>query len=421
MKADTGDRFEQNLATYVDWRNRPRIRPTLEHGILAPYWDDLAGFLIQKGYTWYTVRRVIEISKPLAAFAERLGVSDVTGLTDDVILRFREARPRNENRRCLRLLLLFLTARGLMVRADLPTSTGLDVIDQYLAFLHEHRGTSQRTARNHRPHVEALLSGLDNRDAVRKLRDLTGPEIQSFVTRRAGELSRGGCKMMCATIRTFLRFLFLRGYTPLDLVSAVPVIPSFRQDRLPIAISTDAIQRILSAVDRSTTIGRRDYAMLLLLATYGLRSGQLCAIRLDDIDWRRQLLRIPGAKGGQDLTYPLHSGVGEAIVDYLRNGRPVGYPFREVFLRVRAPVGPLRGVLTNEIKRYVHKAGVQPPSLGSRAWRHACATRMLENGQSLKTIRHVLGHSSIETTFIYTKIDLGALRHAALDWPEVLA
>jgi integrase len=225
---------------------------------------------------------------------------------------------------------------------------------------------------------------------------------------------------MCAAIRMFLRFLFLRGYTSLDLAFAVPVIPTFKLERLPTAISTDAIVRILAAVDRSTPVGRRDYAMLLLLATYGLRAGQLCALRLDDIDWRQQLLRIPGAKGGRDAIYPLRPAPGEAIIDYLRHSRPVGWPFRQLFLRVRAPIGPLQGVLANIIKPYARRAGVEVPSFGSHAWRHACATRMLTKGQSLKTIRHMLGHGSIETTFIYTKIDLGALRQAALEWPEVL-
>jgi integrase len=224
---------------------------------------------------------------------------------------------------------------------------------------------------------------------------------------------------MCAAIRTFLRFTYLRGYTIHALVSAVPVIPSFRLERLPTAISTDAIERLLAAVDRSTPLGRRDYAMLLVLAVYGVRACQLSALRLDDIDWRRELLRVPGAKGGRDVDYPLHPAVGEAIVDYLRHGRPVGWSFRQIFLRVRAPIGPLRGVLANHIKPYARKAGVQPPSFGGQAWRHACATRLLEKGQSLKTIRHMLGHSSLETTFIYTKVDVGALREAALEWPEV--
>ena len=423
MESSTSDPIERNVANYLSWKKRTRIRPALERSIFAPYWDDLASFLFQKGYTWYTVRRVIEIATPLAAYVAGLGVRDATGLTDDVIRSYSEARPRNENRRCLRLVLLFFRDRGLIADADaLSDSESASAISgEYLAFLRDHRGTSERTARQHWEHVEALLSDLGNGNSTHQLRCLTGPDIQRFIMRHAGALSRDVRKKMCAAIRTFLRFLYMRGYTPLDLVSAVPVIPSFKLERLPTTISTDAIQRILGAVDRSTAIGRRDYAMLLLLATYGLRAGQLCALRLEDIDWRGQLLRIPGAKGSKDHAFPLHPTVGEAMVDYLRNGRPSGYPFREVFLRVRAPIRPLCGVLGNQIKRYADLAGVHPDSLGSHAWRHACATRMLENGHSLKTIRHMLGHASIQTTFIYTKVNLGALRDVALEWPEVPA
>ena len=423
MESNASVQIERNVSNYLSWKKRTRVRPALERSIFAPYWDDLARFLFQQGYTWYVVRRVIEIARPLAAYVAGLGVRDATGLTDDVIRSYSEARPRNENRRCLRLLLLFFRDRGLIAEADTlsASESGDGISGEYLAFLRDHRGTGEQAARQHREHVEALLSYLGNGDSTHQLRCLTGPDIQRFITRRAEALSRGARKSMCAAIRTFLRFLFVRGYTPLDLVSAVPVIPSFKLERLPPTISTAAIHRILSAVDRSTALGRRDYAMLLLLATYGLRAGQLCALRLEDIDWRGQLLRIPGAKGSKDHAYPLHPSVGEAMVDYLRNGRPIGYRFREVFLRVRPPIGPLSGVLRNQIKRYADLAGVQDDCLGSHAWRHACATRMLENGHSLKTIRHMLGHASIQTTFIYTKVNLGALRDVALDWPEVPA
>jgi site-specific recombinase XerD len=422
MQTKTQRRVEQALARYVRWKRRRRIRPTLEQGLFAPYWDDLACFLFKRGYSWYTLRRVIEVAKPLATYAEKqLGVLDVAALSEEVVAGYVEARPRNESRRCLRLLLLFLRDRGIVPPAADPSASArrrYPVVAEFLDFLRDHRGTGQATAERHRRHVEALLSALGGPAPVEELRSLTGADVRRFITSRAGGLSRGQRKAMCAALRTFLRFLFLRGYTSLDLVSAVPILPSFKLERLPTAISTDAIERILAAVDRSTPVGRRDYAMLLLLATYGLRAGQLCALRLDDIDWRRQLLRIPGAKGGRDAVYPLHPAVGEAIVDYLRHGRPVGWSFRQLFLRVRAPVGPLRGVLANNIEPYARRAGVEVPSLGAHAWRHACATRMLARGQSLKTIRHLLGHRSIETTFIYTKVDLAALRQAALEWPE---
>jgi len=409
------------LKVYSRWRRRRRIARGLAEGVLAGWWDDLASFLLRQGHAWYTVRRVIEISKPFAVWLQSLGVRDASAISDDLVVRYlTHGRRLKEGGRCLGLLLMFLRERRIVPKRkpEARPPRPLAVINEYLDFLGDHRGTSITTAEKHQHHVESLLKELDMRTAKR-LRGLTGAELQRFITRRAAGLSRSGRKVLCAAIRSFLRFLYIRGYTAVDLVSSVPVIPSFKLERLPMPISTEAIERILAAIDRPTAVGKRDYAMLLLLATYGMRAGQLCALRLEDLDWRLNRLRVPGAKGGRDVVLPLRPAVGEAIVDYLKRGRPVGWPFREVFLRTRAPIGPLQGGMTNIIKPYARKAGVEVPSFGSHAWRHACATRMLSKGESLKTIRDVLGHESIQTTFIYTKVDLPALRQAVLEWPEV--
>lgn len=410
------------LRVYGRWRKRRRITRGLADGVLADWWDDLASFLLKRGHAWSTVRRVIAVSKLFALWAQSLGVRDASTISDDLVARYLgSGRRPTEAEKCLRLLMLFLRQRGIVPErkpeSDLPRVPA--VVMEYIEYLRDQRGTGASTAQQHRRHVESLLKASGMRTAKR-LQGLRGAELQRFITQRAAGLSRSGRKVLCAAIRSFLRFLYIRGYTAVDLVSSVPVIPSFKLERLPTAISTEAIEAILAAIDRSTPVGKRDYAMLLLLATYGVRPSQLCALRLEDIDWRLDLLRIPGAKGGRDVLLPLRSVVGKAIVEYLKRGRPVGWPFREVFLRVHAPIGPLQGDLSTIIGGYARKARVEIPSFGSRAWRHACATRMLAKGQSLKTIRDVLGHASIETTFIYTKVDLSVLRQAALEWPEVV-
>jgi len=408
------------LRFYSRWRKRRRIARGLADGALAGWWDDLASFLLKRGYGWDTVRRVIQISKTFAVWAQSLGIHNASAISDELVARYlRSGRRPKKGQKCLEMLMAFLRQHGIVPKrkfeSDPPRS--MMIIDQYLEFLRHQRGTGAITAERHQHYIESFLNAVGRR-TVKRLRGLRGTEIQRFITIRAEALSREGRKKLCAAIRSFLRFLFIGGYTAVDLASSVPVIPSFRLERLPRAISTEAIERILAAINRSTPVGKRDYAMLLLLATYGMRAGQLCALRLEDIDWRMSLLRIPGTKGGRDVLLPLRSAAGEAIVDYLKRGRPVGWPFREVFLGLRAPIGPLRGALSAIIKPYARKAGVEIPSFGSHAWRHACATRMLAKGESLKTIRHVLGHQSIETTFIYTKVDISALRQASLEWPE---
>jgi integrase/recombinase XerD len=408
------------LQVYHRWRRRKRIVPGLSTGVLAPWWDDLASFLVQRGDAWYTVRRTIEVSKSFTAWAEALGFRDITCISEDLVDRYlKSGHCPNDSFRFLRLLLIFLRERKTIpeIKRVLQLSDSPAITEEYLQFLRDHRGIGARTAEQHRRNIDLLLQGFDTH-TVERFRALTGAEIQRFIADRAVRMSRSGRKELCAATRSFLRFLFLRGYTAVDLVSAVPVIPSFKLERLPATIAINAIERILAAINRSSPLGKRDYAMLLLLATYGMRGGQLCSLRIEDIAWRRGVLRIPGAKGGRDVVLPIQSAAGEAIVDYLKRGRPEGWSFRQVFLRVRAPIGPLKGNLANIIRKYARKAGVDLPSSGSHAWRHACAARMLAEGESLKTIRDVLGHRRIDTTFIYTKVDINSLRAAALEWPE---
>jgi integrase len=389
----------------------------LERSILAPYWDGLAEFLIRRGHTWYSVRRVIEIAKPFADHVKTAIAGDPTRLNEALVDDYLKICELREARMCLQRLMLFLYEQGIVKSAkpEVPATPVSPIVEEYRQFLKNHRGIGTATAARHELYVKSLLNALGNGG----LQNLTGSVIQQYITDCAQRLTRPQRKVLCASVRSFLRFLYLRGYISMELASTVPVIPSFKLDRLPRTVSRDTIEKILAAIDRSSPLGQRDYAMLLLVATYGIRAGQLCALCLDDIDWRRQVPRVPGAKAGRDVFLPLLPRVGEAIVDYLRNGRPVGWPFRQLFLRVRPPIGPLGGNLVNIIKPYARKAGVQLPSFGSHAWRHACATRMLSKGQSLKSIRHILGQSSIETTFIYTKVDIDALRQAALEWPEV--
>jgi integrase/recombinase XerD len=262
--------------------------------------------------------------------------------------------------------------------------------------------------------VLSFLAAL-GKDAA--IKDLAAPTVSRFIEARAPALPPSERKKLCSAIRGFLRFLLLRSYLLRDLVSSVPVIPNFRLARVPQAIAKEDIEKILRAVDRSTPVGRRDYAMFLILATYGIRGGQLCALRLEDIEWRRETIRVRAAKGGREVILPLLQPVAEALVDYLRNGRPRGSS-REIFLRVRPPLGPLGGSLGQIIKPYARRAGVKALCVSPRAWRHGFASKMLAHGQPLKNIGDMLGHRSIETTYIYTKVDIEMLRQAALDWPE---
>jgi integrase/recombinase XerD len=186
---------------------------------------------------------------------------------------------------------------------------------------------------------------------------------------------------------------------------------------VPRAIASDQVRRLLAHIDRSTVIGRRDYAVLLLLARLGLRSSEVASLELENIDWKRGLLSVHG-KGGRPNQLPMPTDVGTAIAAYLRRGRPRSVS-RRVFLRVRAPIRGFHstGGIGTIVRRAILGAGIDAPTYGAHQFRHGLATEMLRHGASLAEIGQLLGHRSPETTKIYTKVDLDALRTLALPWP----
>jgi len=354
---------------YVEWKKRPTIGPGLITGLLAPYWDDFVAAMFEQGYSWYSVRRTIEIAKPFAAYAERRGIRRVADLTDEMVDDYLKHRKLREGLKCLRLLLRFLRAKGIVNRIIPPKPPAPLLLEEYRGFLRAHRGISEHTIKAHSAQVQPFLETLGEHADPAGIKDLAASEVSRFVEKRAAVLTSSGRKRMCAALRGFLRFLLLRGYLRRDLGSSVPVIPSFKLAGLPQTLAKEDIKKIIGAVDRSTPLGRRDYAMLLVLATYGIRGGQLCALKLDDIAWRRETLRVRAAKGGREVIVPLLDPVAEALVDYLRNGRP-RVSNREIFLRVRPPLGPLGGSLGQIIKPYARRAGVKVRCVSPRAWRH---------------------------------------------------
>jgi site-specific recombinase XerD len=186
---------------------------------------------------------------------------------------------------------------------------------------------------------------------------------------------------------------------------------------IPRGISTDQVQQLLISIDRNTAMGRRDYAILLLLARLGLRSGEVASLELDDIDWNAGQLSVRG-KSGQRSELPLSTEVGQAIAAYLRRGRPHSTS-RRVFLRAKAPISGFRGAcgVGSIVRHSLQRAGINAPTTGAHQFRHGLATEMLRQGASLGEIGDLLGHRHPQTTKIYTKVDLNALRTLALPWP----
>jgi len=222
---------------------------------------------------------------------------------------------------------------------------------------------------------------------------------------------------MVTALRSFFRFLFRHGEIERDLAGGVPTVPAWRHAELPRYLEGDDVERVVQACNRSTSVGRRDYASLLLLARLGLRASEVIALELDDIDWRAGVLTVRG-KGRYHDRLPLPHDVGEAIAAYLRQDRP-HCTTRRVFIRNKPPHRSFGhpSSISTIVCRALRRAGLQPDLKGAHLLRHSLATGMLRRGASMAEIGQVLRHRVPNTTEIYAKVDMQGLRSLALPWP----
>lgn len=247
---------------------------------------------------------------------------------------------------------------------------------------------------------------------------LASKSIVSYLSKRGSRLKPASTKILASSLRSYFRFLRLHGRCEEDLVLAVPASASWRLASLPPALTDEEVARLLSTFDRRTVAGRRDYAITRCLLDLGLRAREVARLRLEDVDWRKGILRIAGTKSRRDDELPLTAAIGAAIAAYIRRGRPKTTS-REIFLRLRAPVGQrmTRSTIGNLILRAAARAGMETTVNGPRILRHTAATRMLQCGASMKEIADVLRHKCLDTTAIYAKVDLPRLTAVALPWP----
>lgn len=224
----------------------------------------------------------------------------------------------------------------------------------------------------------------------------------------------------CAALRSFLRYLFRERITRRDLSMAVERPRTYRLSDVPRSVAVGDVERTLGMVDRRSVVGRRDYAMLMLLVVYGLRAREVAALTLDDIDWKTTVLHIRGRKAGHAAVYPLAVEVGEAVIDYLQRGRPETSD-RRIFFRTRAPRAAItHRIVSGRARFYLRKAGVEVARPGSHTLRHSCAQRLVDAEFSLKVIGDYLGHRRAASTRIYSKVAIEALREVALGDGEAI-
>jgi site-specific recombinase XerD len=392
-------------------------------GPLAAYIESFAKSLSAQGYARYTIHRQVLLAACFSRWLKQQGVERRRVTSDHpagyLRHRARQLRPCRGDAAALTRFIDFMRGGGAIPAEKLstPRPTAAERVAQaYEQHLREARALARATIVNYAPFIHLFLKDRFGEGRV-TLSRLRASDVVRFVQRQAPHLHRKRAKLMTSALRSFLRYLRYREEITLDLAAAVPVVANWSMSSIPRAIPADQVRQLLASIDRRTAMGRRDYAIVLLLARLGLRSSEVAYLELDDIDWNAGQLTVRG-KSGQRSDLPLPAEVGRAIVAYLRHGRPHSAS-RRVFLRAKAPIrgflGP--GGVGSVVRHALQRAGILAPTYGAHQFRHGLATEMLRGGASLGEIGEVLGHRHPQTTTIYTKVDIEALRSLALPWP----
>jgi site-specific recombinase XerD len=277
----------------------------------------------------------------------------------------------------------------------------------------DERGLRPQSVDHYKHHLGPFEAYLD-RIGCRDVAAISPPILGAFVAESAGHLCPTSVRSRCGVLRVFLRYLHRERLIAKDLSECVEMSRSYRLSGIPRSIAWDDVRRMLDAVDRRTAAGRRDYAILVLLVTYGLRGREVAGMTLDDIDWKRERVRIPERKAGHSTAYPLSPTVGAALLDYLQHGRPKTED-RHVFMRVLAPHGPMtQGAVSGRASFYLHRAGIHVHRAGSHTLRHTCVQRLVDADFPFKVIGDYVSHRTPESTDIYAKVAIEALRNVAL-------
>jgi len=301
---------------------------------------------------------------------------------------------------------------------------GLWTLDALIGGYKEHqrrtRGLQERTLNGHERVVRLFVRSALGDDPIDPTQ-FTPSDVIEFVSLLRNRYSPRSMKGVRASLRSFFRFLRAEGLCDEQIETAIPAVAHWRLSTLPRHLRNEQLERVLSSLDLSRPCGHRDQAILWCLATLGLRPREVADLRLEDIDWRNGTVQLHGRKTGRGAVLPLPREAGRAIVHYLRGHRPTTDE-RRIFVQ---HLGPRRGepisstAVSEVVARALRRAGVDAPLYGAYVFRHTVASRMVRTGSSLKEVADFLGHRCLDTTTVYAKLDLPALRDVALPWPEV--
>lgn len=384
----------------------------------------VTGFVAQlsrQGYSPSTIHAKCDLLADLNRWLERRQLS-LAALDEHRLRQFQASRRRRGRMRrgdpaTNQQLLQYLREHGHIVPAvrAIDVHPAALVLRDFEAFLHSERGLSTATVVSYLAVGRRFLHERFGRKALR-LEKLRARDLHRFVVREIQRVSRTHGKIVITALRSFLRFLLLRGAVQTDLARTLPGVATWRLSHLPRSLLPEQVERLLACCDRGSPSGKRDYAILLLLARLGLRGGEVVNMALEDLDWERGELVVRG-KGQRLERLPLPADVGAAVARYLCEVRPP-CATRRVFVRMMAPYQDLeRSAVCCVVRRALARAGLDPEHKGAHLLRHSLATNLLRRGASLSEIGQLLRHRQQTTTQIYAKVDIEALRGVALPWP----
>ena len=383
-----------------------------------------ADSLMESGYAATTIQSKLGLLIDLGEWLRRRGLA-VKDLDERRIETFITDRRRNGllrrgDRTTVRQLLDHLREHHVVQRVT-PTcdvSPLAAILDRYEKYLRSERGLTTATIINYLPFARKFLSDRFGEGPF-LLKVVRPCDISGFILRHARTMSCRRAQLMTTAFRSFFRFLFQRGELQVDLAPSIPTVADWRLSTLPRYITAEEVIRVLGSCDRHTAMGRRDYALLLLLARLGLRAGEIVAMQLDDIDWRSGEILVRG-KGLLYDRMPLPVDVGQALAVYLRHDRPSSKT-RRVFVCRKAPQRGFSGpsTVSTIVRRALDRAGLHPGFKGAHLLRHSLATSMIRSGASMSEIGEILRHRSPSTTEIYAKLDFEGLRSLAQPWPNL--
>ena len=403
----------------MSWERRARV-----HGPLGPFADGFRVELQRLGYTPFSSEAKVQQVARLSRWLEERGL-DVSDVDDARVAAFiaehRAGKPHGQPRSLegMRPLLDWLRSQEVVGSQRVEPASILDeFIDRYRHWMITDRGLAARTVGRYEKTARRFLAErVEAAEGAGWVIDLDAKAVTEFLLAGVSRgLSPGSMQGRVAEMRSVLRFLYLHGLIEMDLAQAVPPVPGWKDTRVPPRMHAGEVQRLLDSCDRDTAAGRRDLAMLMVMARLGLRAAEVAGLELGDIDWRSGEVVVCGKARRVDRM-PLPADVGEALAAYLLDGRPKAES-RAVFLTVAAPPRPLWSTAVSQtVWRQCHRAGIAP--IRAHRLRHALATDLLDHGLKLAEIAQTLRHRDLATTAAYAKVDYASLRQLALPWPEL--